>query len=630
MCGICGISNFRSQAPVSAQVLEQMNELIVHRGPNEDGFHIDGAIGLGMRRLSIIDLASGTQPIFNEAGDVAVVFNGEIYNFKQLRESLVTRGHRFQTDSDTEVIVHLYEDHGVDFVHHLNGMFAIALWDRTAQRLLLVRDRLGQKPLYYAYTKNGLVFGSELKCLLACPDTPIELDRSAIYHYFTLGYVPHPLSIYKGIRQLPPGCRVSIEREKTPRVERYWNLSSQVNTFEKSEDVADELRELLTDSVKKRMVSDVPVGAFLSGGLDSSITVALMAQLSEQSVSTFHIDFSDSASSERKYARQVASAFHTDHHEFMVNPSAVAVLDGLIDAFDEPFADTSAIPTFYVSKLAREHVTVVLAGDGGDETFGGYRRYQQILSRRRLPTAIRSSLGMIGRTIHRCLPRIAPGRRYFRSLGMSHDEWFAVGTSELETKELLSNELLREIDGTSTFELMEAYLSLGDRSDPLAPFTHCDALRYLPDDILTKVDRLSMAHSLEVRSPFLDHRVFELAAAVPAEHKIRGGETKLILKKAFRDILPAAVMEPRKRGFSVPMEHWLRSDLKEMLMDSLHDRAIAGSGLFRMQELHGLAREHFSRQRDRSDVLWRFLYFAHWWHRQQFRPKYGPPHFNVA
>lgn len=577
---------------------------------------VEGAVGLGMRRLSIIDLGGGHQPIFNEDGTVGVVFNGEIYNFQELRAELVARGHQFRTHSDTETLVHLYEDEGPAFVQRLNGMFAVALWDRSARRLVLARDRIGKKPLYYAWTRDGLIFGSEIKCLLESADVPRDLDRQAIYHYFCLGYIPHPYSVYSAVRQLPPAGRMIVEGDGYT-VDRYWQLASHIDRTLDRRETTERLHDLLDDAVRRRMISDVPLGAFLSGGLDSSIVVARMAQHSARPVKTFHIDFGDPDYSELEYARAVATRYGTEHHELIVRPSALEVLDQIVEHHDEPFGDPSSVPTWYVSQLTRQHVTVALAGDGGDESFGGYNRYLDALRRPAVPAWVRPGLGALGRALHSVLPRSAPGRRFFRSLGMDGDEYFAVGTEEMEAREFLSADYLRSLNGVSTYALLRPQISAGDHSDPLAPLAHLDAHRYLPDDILVKVDRMSMAHSLEVRAPLLDYRVVELAASLPYDWKIAGGDTKVILKDAFRSDLPATVLEPRKRGFSMPLAKWLRGELRPTLEAALADRSLAESGLFNLTELRGLAQEHWSGARDRRGQLWRFLFFARWWHKHQ-------------
>lgn len=612
MCGICGRFNYLGDQPTSTDEIARMCGIISHRGPNDDGFYIDGVVALAMRRLSVIDLESGAQPMFNEDGNIVIVFNGEIYNFKELRADLVRRGHQFVSQSDSEVIVHLYEEVGIEFPTYLNGMFSIALWDKKNERLVLARDRFGEKPLYFANIKQSVIFGSELKCLLQCADVPSTLDHDAVYHYFTLGYVPHPMSVYSSVRQLPPGGRLIVERGHEPQVDKYWTLASKIVHDINPKHAAECLREMLSESVRLRMVSDVPLGAFLSGGLDSSIIVALMAKHSAAQIKTFHVDFGEPDKSESEFARMMARRYSTEHHEIVVRPSAIEVMDRLIHSFDEPFADSSAIPSYYLSELTRRHVTVALAGDGGDEAFGGYRNYQRILARRRWNPMCRGIFGVVGRAIHTLLPRMAPGRRFFRSLGMDRFEAFAVGASELETREILSNEFLATVMTSSTFELLRPDLERGDSTDALAPFTYLDALRYMPDDILTKVDRTSMAHSLEVRSPFLDHNVFEFASSLPLHEKIRGGDTKVILKRAFFDDLPNAILQPRKRGFSLPMDRWLRTELREMLEDCLNDSAVEATGMFKLNELRSLAQEHWQCRRDRSHLLWRFVYFVRW------------------
>lgn len=618
MCGIVGIFlNPRdASSRVDRQLIETMCGRIVHRGPDDQGVFVDGPVGLGMRRLSILDLDGGSQPMYSRDGNVALVFNGEIYNYRELRADLEQLGHRFETDCDTEVLVRLYEQYGLDFVDHANGMFAVAVWDRRLQRLTLVRDRLGQKPLYYAETNSGLVFGSELKAVLASGEVPRRIDPEAVYHYFTLGVIPHPWTIYQGVRQLAPAERLVYQHGRVKR-EKYWRINSKVDTGLDEGEARERLRSLLTESVRLRMISDVPLGAFLSGGVDSSITVALMAQQSSQPVKTFFIDFDQPGYSERKYARSVAQRYGTEHHELVVRPSAVSILDRLVASFDEPFGDSSAIPTYCVSEMTRRHVTVALAGDGGDESFGGYARYKRILGRRQFPHWVRGGLGCMGGAIHRRLPRAAPGRRYFRCLGMDRRQFYAVGAAEFEARELLRPEFLETATAAeSTWTMMRPYLESADQRDPLSPYSHCDLSRYLPDDILTKVDRMSMAHSLELRSPFLDYRVVELAARMPTHWKIRGGESKVLLKETFREDLPPEVLQPRKRGFSLPMADWLRGELREALNDALVDRAIENSGIFAMNEVRALAQEHLSGRRDRHAQMWNYLFFVHWWRHQ--------------
>ncbi len=477
--------------------------------------------------------------------------------------------------------------------------------------MMLVRDRLGQKPLYYAETNGSLVFGSEIKCLLEHEAISRDLDCEALHAYFTLGYIPQPLSIYSGIRKLPPGCCLVAESGRI-RIDRYWEVPGEVDAGMNKQDAGERLRGLLEDAVAVRMVSDVPLGAFLSGGLDSSITVALMAKASSGPVKTFFIDFDESGYSERDYARAVAERYNTDHHELVVRPSAVDLLDDLVYHFDEPFGDSSAIPTYYVSKLTRGHVTVALAGDGGDESFGGYNRYRDILGRRNLGL-LRKMARPIVANMDRVLPRTAPGRRFLRSLGMANREYYVAGTREHDARRLLSPDVLARVERNVVEQLEQTRPGAWTCRDPLLPFSRFDLHWYLPDDILTKVDRMSMAHSLEVRGPFLDYRVVELAARMPFHWKIRERDTKVILKQIFRSDLPPAVLETRKRGFSIPLADWLRNELRPALLDVIHDRELADSGILNMREAQGLAQEHLSGARNRKSQLWRIMFFARWW-----------------
>ena len=612
MCGITGVYNHHSGRQVDREMIERMCGRIVHRGPDDQGMYLKGPVGLGMRRLSIIDLETGAQPIFNEDRSVVTIFNGEIYNYQELRRELIERGHHFKTCGDTEVIVHLYEEYGLDFANHLNGMFAIALWDGVRRRLVLIRDRLGQKPLCFAPTKGGIVFGSELKCLLESGEVETEIDHRSVQHYFTLGYIPHPMSIYKPVKWLEPGGRLVIENDQWNR-DCYWTLDTRTDPSLVTDDLAEHMFDLLTDAVRLRMVGEVPLGAFLSGGLDSSIIVALMSQLSSQPIKTFHVDFADQKNSERAYAQAIADHFETEHHELTVKPSAVEVLDDLVNCFDEPFGDSSAVPTYYLSQLTREHVTVALGGDGGDEIFGGYERYLRILNRRKLSVPVRKVLGGLGNAIHQVLPHKAPGRRYFRSLGMCSNEYFMVGTAEMETRELLSREFLEPIKGFSTYDELRGVMDQADCGDLLRPYSTFDLNYYLPADILTKLDRMSMAHSLELRSPMLDYRVVEMAARIPHHQKVQGTTTKWLLKKIFKQQLPQQVTQQRKQGFALPLASWLCEELRPILEDALYDPLLIQSEIFNLSQVRQLADEHWSGVRDRTTPLWNYLFFARWW-----------------
>jgi asparagine synthase (glutamine-hydrolysing) len=614
MCGICGFTEPEDRNAAS-ELIQRMCDTIVHRGPDEAGYFVDENVAVGMRRLSIIDLQAGSQPIFNEDGSVCVIQNGEIYNFRQLRAQLETRGHRFRSQSDTEVIVHLYEEYGPSFVEHLNGMFAIAVWDQRNRRLLLARDRLGKKPLYYAAVSGSLVFGSEIKCVLQHPGVSRDLDEQALYDYFVLGYIPQPRSIYRCIRKLPPAGRLVWHNHKF-QVDRYWRLPQQVDLFLNKHDTCGQLRELLADAVRLRMISDVPLGAFLSGGIDSSVIVALMAQQSSTPVKTFFIDFEEGPYSERPYARAVARKYGTEHYELVVRPRALEILDRVVHHFDEPFGDSSAIPTWYVSQLARQYVTVALAGDGGDESFGGYNRYRQVLRRRELRW-LRQALAAPARAAWRAMPGWLPGLRTLCTLELDNGRYYVTGAHEFEARRFLSRDFLSRVELTIWDDLQEALPQPDNSGDRLAPYARFDLNWYLPDDILTKVDRMSMAHALEVRAPFLDYRVVELAARMPVSWKIEGGETKVILKQVFKDDLPPEVLKQRKRGFSLPLAEWFRNELRSIVEAILHDRGLIESNIFNTKEIQSLAAEHFLGIRDRKEVLWRLLFFTLWWRRQQ-------------
>ena len=612
MCGICGITNFAGVAKDANEIVSQMCQRMVHRGPDEQGQFCDHVTALGMRRLSIIDLAGGSQPIFNEDKTVCVVQNGEIYNFKSLRKELVALGHEFKTNSDTEVIVHLYEEYGLDFATKLNGMFAIAIWDISRQRLVLARDRLGQKPLYYYDGPSSFAFASEIKCLQVLDSIPAALNPRAVLNFFTLGYINEPHSIYQHVKKLPPGTVCVVEENWAPQISEYWRLPNQINaTFELNE-AKEMVRETLSDAIRIRMISDVPLGAFLSGGLDSSIVVSEMAKHSSQPIKTFFIDFDEQSHSEREYARCVAQQYSTDHHELVAKPSAVDLLDDLVHYFDEPFADASAIPTYLVSKLTRQHVTVALAGDGGDESFGGYSRYQRILSRKNLSFLRRLAIP-IARAA-RVLPRSLPGRQFFRSLPLSNRDLYGGGVRESETREFLSKDFLASVNQSVGDELWQPIKSSND--DALSQYSNFDIRWYLPGDILAKVDRMSMAHSLEVRAPVLDYRLVELAATFPQHLKVRKNESKVILKEAFRGRLPDKILGQRKRGFSLPLAKWLRNELRPMVEGMCSDPALTQSGIFHPGEVRKLVQEHFSGRRSRASQIWRILFFLRWLDKQ--------------
>ena len=624
---MCGIAGFVEQHPVEAQaqardvraaVLDRMCRVITHRGPDDQGMMLEKGVALGMRRLSIIDLAGGHQPITGEDGKVSVVFNGEVYNYRELQRELESRGHRFQTHSDTEAIVHAYEEYGAACVDRFRGMFAFAVWDARRRRLFIARDRVGKKPLYYTLTPQGtFVFGSELKALLEHPEVERELDPEALDAYLTFGYVPDPLSIFRGIKKLPPGHHLSFEGGRV-RVEQYWDFNYEVVEARREEDYLDELRALLDEAVRIRLISDVPLGAFLSGGVDSSAVVALMSRHSARPVKTFSIGFHEDSYNELKYARLTAKRFGTDHHEFIVTPDVCHIVDELAWHFDEPFADSSAIPTYMVSKLARDHVTVALSGDGGDELFAGYTRY--VVDRRRsgfarLPRFLRRGL-MQG--LSRRLPHGARGRNFLHNVALDPLGRYidSISTFTGLTKPLLyADEFSHRLgQGERATESFRDYARRASPRGPLDPLLYLDSKTYLPGDILTKVDRMSMAVSLEARAPLLDHKLIEFVVGIPAHLKMRGLETKHIFKRAVRGLVPDEILDRPKQGFGVPIQQWINQELQAYIRDTLTGRRARERGYFNSAYIDLLFAEHGRKRRDHSAQLWT-LFMLELWHR---------------
>jgi asparagine synthase (glutamine-hydrolysing) len=585
MCGIAGFIG-RENVPgdvAATEVLERMCAVIRHRGPDDQGTMINCDAALGIRRLSIIDLAGGHQPISGEDGTVTVVFNGEIYNYKELQSELLVRGHQFKTDSDTEAIVHAYEEYGADCVQYLRGMFAFAIWDARDQSLFLARDRVGKKPLYYAQTAAGeLVFGSEIKSLLEHPAVGRDINLDALDAYLTLGYVPDPLSIFRGIKKLPPGSYLRFAHGRT-EVKEYWDFQFDSPETRTEQEYVEELRTLLDESVRLRLISDVPLGAFLSGGVDSSAVVGLMAVHMDQPVKTFSIGFHEDSFSELKYARLTAEKFGTDHHEFFVTPNICDIVDELVGHFDEPFADPSAIPTYMVSKLARDYVTVVLSGDGGDELFGGYTRYA-VEQKRRMFSAIPGFLrnGII-QPLSRVLPHGAWGRNYLHNISLdSIDRYFdSVSVfSGLNRRLLYSQDFKSSLNGNNVamalFQSHSAKVSTGDTLDELL---YVDSKTYLPGDILTKVDRMSMAVSLEARAPLLDHKLIDFVTRIPPNLKLKGLEGKYIFKQAVSDLVAPEILNRPKQGFGMPLQQWINQQLRARIRKLLPRSALSSGEL---------------------------------------------------
>ena len=617
MCGIAGRIN-ASGEPVTASEIHAMCNAIVHRGPDDEGLYVAGSVGLGMRRLSIIDLSGGKQPIHNEDRSLWVVLNGEIYNFQQLRIELEGRGHHFYTRSDTEVIVHLYEECGAQCVEKLRGMFAFALYDERRRQLLIARDRLGKKPLYYSVRGHSLLFASEIKALLAVAPELDKPDVNGLLSYFSFGYIPDPGSAFQAIRKLPPGHLLEY-REGQLNLRRYWDIS-QFGSYSPSseEQCLEELEALFSDSVKMRLISDVPLGAFLSGGIDSSLVVAMMARHSGRPVKTFSIGFGNSDFDESGYARRLASQFETEHRELILEPDFQEDLPELLACMDEPFADSSLLPTYHVSRLARQHVTVALSGDGGDEMFAGYDRYDVELHRQnfdKLPLWLGK---FYRRYLYPVIPAALPGQKLLYNASLPTGLRYIDSVSYISAQErdcaLFSPDFLSEIRTLEPPQWrFKSYLDAAPGTDNLSHLQYLDIKTYLPGDVLTKVDRMSMAVSLEVRCPLLDHVWVEYAASLAPEWKRRNGEKKYILKKlAERMGVPRESLYRRKQGFAVPLVHWMRNQLREDLLRLLLEPKTIQRGYFNRGAVARMIHEHTSGRRDHSGSLWVLLVFELW------------------
>lgn len=620
---MCGITGFVDQSPtlepdVRASVLDRMCRVIRHRGPDDQGTFVSGGVCLGMRRLSIIDLAGGHQPMSGEDGSVTIVFNGEIYNYRELQLDLESRGHQFQTHSDTEAIVHAYEEYGASCVEHLRGMFAFAIWDERKRTLFIARDRAGKKPLYYTATPQGtLVFGSELKSLLEHPEVERELNVEALDAYLSFGYVPDPLSILRGVHKLPPGHHLTFRNGRI-KIQQYWDFRYEETKERDAEDYLEELLALLDEAVRVRLVSDVPLGAFLSGGIDSSTIVGLMSRHTDRPVKTFSIGFHEDGYDELKYARIAARRFNTEHHEFIVTPEICHIVDELAWHLDEPFADSSAIPTYAVSKLAREHVTVVLSGDGGDELFAGYTRYAIDRKRSgfaRLPRALRKGLMQ---PLSQNLPHGAWGRNYLHNVSLDPLSRYLDSISffnALNKRSLYTADFRSQLNGeTFAATLFKEYARRVSSNEPLDTLLYLDSKTYLPGDILTKVDRMTMAASLEARVPLLDHKLIEFVTRIPARMKMKGLDTKHIFKRAVRGLVPDEILNRTKQGFGLPIQKWINQELRSYIKDVLFDRRTKDRGYFKQDYIELLYDEHDRARRDNTGPLWA-LFMLELWHR---------------
>ncbi|MDF0643653.1 MAG: asparagine synthase (glutamine-hydrolyzing) [Nitrospira sp.] len=629
MCGIVGVVH-AEPGFADQPLVKRMCALITRRGPDDDGFYFGDRVGLGMRRLAIIDVHSGKQPIHNEDRTVWVVFNGEIYNYRELREQLEKQGHRLATSSDTECLVHLYEEYGEGFLDHLRGMFAFAIWDDRHKKLLLGRDRLGIKPLYYSKHKEALYFGSELKCLLPIENFRRQINLRALSDYLTLKYVPGPHTIYEDIHEIPPG-HVGIWNSGIFNLRRYWQLKPGTESEKSIEYYAEGLLHHLEEAVRLHLVSEVPLGAFLSGGIDSSAIVALMARAGQGKVKTFTIGFEDgqAGTDERPFARAVAGRYGTDHSEYLYEDPQAQIeemLPAIIQSFDEPFADSSVIPNYMISMAARKYVTVALSGTGGDELFAGYERYRGALAAeqyRRIPKALRRDV--FDRLIHR-LPEISAAgpwidrvKRFVEGADLplpQRYQRYLAAFDEREKTELFSQEVLESLKASENYSTpiaMERITACGDLLDWMLL---ADMETYLPDDELRKTDRLSMWHSLEVRVPFLDHKVVEFAAAIPSKYKLKGWEKKHILIKSLTGLLPNSILNRRKQGFSIPLSQWLRGPLRDLVRNHLDPSSIRASGLFNARAVDKLIDEHERSLRNHETRIWTLLVLMAW--RQEY------------
>lgn len=621
MCGICGIVSFREGEILDGDVLHQMCQTLAHRGPDDDGFFQDGCAFLGMRRLSIIDLVTGQQPIGNEDGTLWVVYNGEIYNYLELRQQLEARGHIFRTQSDTEVIVHAFEEYGFDFANHFNGMFAFALWDSRARRLILARDRLGIKPFYYYADGGMVVFASELKAIHAVQNVPKEIDLVALDLFLTMEYIPAPRTILSGVNKLLPGHLLVFD-ETGVTLKCYWDVPrAQIRDSE--QECIERLVALVREAVKIRLVSDVPLGAFLSGGIDSSSVVAFMSEAMDEPVQTFSIGFEEQTYNETPYARQVAAHFGCDHHEQIIKPDIAGLVEKLVWHMDEPFGDFSIFPTYLVSKLASERVKVVLSGDGGDELFGGYDTYvaQEVDQRyyRWLPGLLRKkALPALMDTIPPQGAKkglINKAKRFIEGgalkTTLQHTRWMMF----LDPKEkagLYTGDFAACVPDNLSENVLETYFQAAQSFDPLSQQQYVDLKTYLADDILAKVDRMSMAASIEARVPLLDYRIVEFALNLPASMKIRSSQTKRILRKAMRPYLPVEVLSKPKQGFSIPLKHWLRGELKPLMSDLLSTDTIHRRGYFKREAVSRMVKEHDQGKVNHSHRLWAMMVFELW------------------
>lgn len=630
MCGIVGIYSFANRNIVDREILSKMCDVLKHRGPDDEGYYISDLqlsnlqVGLGMRRLSVIDLTTGHQPIHNEDKSIWIVCNGEIYNFLELREELLAKGHKFYTKSDVEVVVHLYEEYGTDCLRYLNGMFAFALWDEKRYQLFLVRDRVGKKPLYYTFNNGSLIFASEIKAILVYLNKMPQINYTAIDNFLTYQYIPQPMTIYENIFSLLPAEYMVCDKNGNYKIEKYWRLDFNRKEEISFDDACHRIRCILEDATKKRLISDVPLGAFLSGGVDSSIVVGLMAKNSS-SVKTFSVGFMDSEEkedsvSELKYAKIVSQHFGTVHTEIMVEPKMVEILPKLIWFYDQPFADTSMIPSFYVSKVTRKYVTVALNGDGGDENFCGYLRYKAIKASDFLPFEIlgKSFYEVSSKILSSFLPleKRKQFKRFSSVLGhktaMRNILWHIYFSNE-QKKDIYSKFMKEQIKSNCYEYMLNVYYN-SSATDVIDKISYTDINTYLPSDLLVKMDIASMSNSLEARSPFLDYRLLEFTSSIPSKWKIHNFSNKYILKKAFESFLPKEIISRKKQGFGVPVGRWLRNELKEYVKEILLSEKFFSRGYFERKGIEKILLEHFEQKEDHGYRIFALLVLELWHH----------------
>ncbi|MEO9945205.1 MAG: asparagine synthase (glutamine-hydrolyzing) [Paraglaciecola sp.] len=621
MCGIAGFTHFLGNMG-NTDTLKKMGNSIYHRGPDAGGEYINDHVGLAHRRLAIIDLSeAGVQPMTSHDGKYIIVFNGEIYNYLAIRDELSAAGYPFKTHTDTEVILALYAQEGKEMLSKLNGMFAFALWDTTSEELLIARDRVGKKPLYYLKTDTQFAFASEIKAILTLPEVPKEIRLDAVHDFFAYQYIPDPKTIFNDIHKLSPGHLMTVSNEGV-KIEQYWDVSFSNTSTKTEQELTKELFELATNRTKDRMVSDVPLGAFLSGGIDSSGVVAMMAQNSDTPVKTCSIGFDDKKYNETEFARAVAEQYHTEHHEFMVHQNVNDSLEEIVAYFDEPFADPSLVPTYFVSELARSQVTVAIAGDGGDEVFAGYEKYTtddiENRLRNKFPKALRKKVfpKLSNLFAKSEMPIFRKAKSLFYSLSLEPAMGFYITNSQIEDRlwqQLASKTTLQTLGDYHPSKITVDAYNKADGPDHVSKILYTDMKTYLPGGILVKVDRMSMANSLEVRAPILDKDVIEFAATLPSSLKFNNGEKKYILKEAFKPVLSDDILYRKKMGFSVPLATWLRGEIKDLTEDYLFTKSSGIQQFFNMHIVEELWQQHQQNKADHSNVLWSMLMFQMWW-----------------